>query len=771
MIHRTLFIASFLTISLGVTLASGQLYWDLNGTTAGSTDNAPDASGIWDAVTATWNDAADGTGPTHAWTPDAAAVFSAGSDASGGTYVVTLSGTQSASGVTFEDGNDVTLSGGQLTLTGAATVHVANGSGVGRITSAIGGAAGLNSTGPGVLELGGTANASNYTGATTIAASNTLKLIAANVIPDSSVLTLPTTATSGASFQLNGFNETVGSLSGGNATGPPIIALGSSTLTLASPAGETFSGLFTSSAGGKVVKNGSGSITLTGQSGGFSAGEFVLNNGNVAIGNVNIFGTNANGSKLTINGGSFTNSAPATGRSMSVANIDIGGSFAYNGTGAANVEWLGVASSGEGTAVVTLKVANPTITVSSTSTGTFIFRGPVGDGGNGYGFTKDGNGVLTLNHPGSTYGGATTILAGELRIDANATLGNGSGALNLSGGALKVTATRAVATDPVPNPINVTADSAILTSAGAATVDVDFTTNALGGSGGTLTLRNDAAAGTGQFEPRFSGSGFDFARPIVIDTGLNGATRTTRMNSANAASTTQTFSGPISGAGSYRRLAGGTTVFSGANSFTGGVTVEGGTLTASGAAATLGAGNVTVTGGNISISSGVTNAIADTATLSLLGGGTAGVADIAFADLGAGINERVAALLLNGAPQANGTYGSAASSATFKLDEYFTGSGILTVGPAGVPGDYNGNGIVDGADYVLWRKGGPLQNEVDNPGTVNAADYDAWRARFGNTSGSGSELESGAAVPEPSAVLMVMLMLGSTLLAGYRRDR
>ena len=28
--------------------------------------------------------------------------------------------------------------------------------------------------------------------------------------------------------------------------------------------------------------------------------------------------------------------------------------------------------------------------------------------------------------------------------------------------------------------------------------------------------------------------------------------------------------------------------------------------------------------------------------------------------------------------------------------------------PPGVAGDYNGNGVVDGADYVLWRKGGPL---------------------------------------------------------------
>jgi hypothetical protein len=86
---------------------------------------------------------------------------------------------------------------------------------------------------------------------------------------------------------------------------------------------------------------------------------------------------------------------------------------------------------------------------------------------------------------------------------------------------------------------------------------------------------------------------------------------------------------------------------------------------------------------------------------------------------------------------------------------------------AGVPGDYNGNGIVDAGDYVLWRKGGPLQNEVDTPGTVNAADYTAWRARFGNTSGSGSGNLLAAAVPEPATYGLVILGLAVGM--GLRR--
>jgi hypothetical protein len=72
---------------------------------------------------------------------------------------------------------------------------------------------------------------------------------------------------------------------------------------------------------------------------------------------------------------------------------------------------------------------------------------------------------------------------------------------------------------------------------------------------------------------------------------------------------------------------------------------------------------------------------------------------------------------------------------------------VLLPAPPGVSGDYNGNGVVDGADYVLWRNGGPLQNDP-TPG-VQAADYGFWRSRFGAVSGGGASVGSGSAVPEP----------------------
>ena len=88
--------------------------------------------------------------------------------------------------------------------------------------------------------------------------------------------------------------------------------------------------------------------------------------------------------------------------------------------------------------------------------------------------------------------------------------------------------------------------------------------------------------------------------------------------------------------------------------------------------------------------------------------------------------------------------------------------------PPGVLGDYNGNGVVDAADYVLWRNGGPLQNDA-TPGTVDASDYNVWRANFGNHAGSGSSVGSGSAVPEPAT--FGLFAFGLLVFGGCNRTR
>jgi hypothetical protein len=78
--------------------------------------------------------------------------------------------------------------------------------------------------------------------------------------------------------------------------------------------------------------------------------------------------------------------------------------------------------------------------------------------------------------------------------------------------------------------------------------------------------------------------------------------------------------------------------------------------------------------------------------------------------------------------------------------------------PAGVLGDYNGNGTVDAADYVVWRNGGPLLNESASIGFVDDADYTFWRGRFGATSGSGSGSAVGSSLaPEPTTVGLLLI--------------
>jgi hypothetical protein len=103
---------------------------------------------------------------------------------------------------------------------------------------------------------------------------------------------------------------------------------------------------------------------------------------------------------------------------------------------------------------------------------------------------------------------------------------------------------------------------------------------------------------------------------------------------------------------------------------------------------------------------------------------------------------------------------------------YLNDMRIVASGVApGVVGDYNANGVVDAADYVVWRNAGPtatLPND-STPGVVNSSDYSAWKANFGKMPGGGSGLGVGAAVPEP--VSITLILLGTIGLISLNRRR
>jgi hypothetical protein len=71
---------------------------------------------------------------------------------------------------------------------------------------------------------------------------------------------------------------------------------------------------------------------------------------------------------------------------------------------------------------------------------------------------------------------------------------------------------------------------------------------------------------------------------------------------------------------------------------------------------------------------------------------------------------------------------------------------VLSVVGPGLAGDFNRDGAIDAADYVVWRK------NIGAPPT-----YQTWRSNFGRTaSGAVSAAISSGAVPEPASWIICL---------------
>lgn len=85
----------------------------------------------------------------------------------------------------------------------------------------------------------------------------------------------------------------------------------------------------------------------------------------------------------------------------------------------------------------------------------------------------------------------------------------------------------------------------------------------------------------------------------------------------------------------------------------------------------------------------------------------------------------------------------------------------ITLGPPALPGDYSENGIVDAADYTVWRDNvgaaeWTLPNDVDG-GVIGQAQYDTWKANLGQAhDGAAAGGAGNVAVPEPGSALLVL---------------
>jgi hypothetical protein len=95
-----------------------------------------------------------------------------------------------------------------------------------------------------------------------------------------------------------------------------------------------------------------------------------------------------------------------------------------------------------------------------------------------------------------------------------------------------------------------------------------------------------------------------------------------------------------------------------------------------------------------------------------------------------------------GTPLSNGLY-----TLEYQTDSLL-GSQITFVSAVVLPGDYNNDGVVDAADYTVWRDGLGT--------TYTQADYDVWKANFGTHAGGAGTMEN-VAVPEPATIALAVL--------------
>ena len=96
----------------------------------------------------------------------------------------------------------------------------------------------------------------------------------------------------------------------------------------------------------------------------------------------------------------------------------------------------------------------------------------------------------------------------------------------------------------------------------------------------------------------------------------------------------------------------------------------------------------------------------------------------------------------------------------------------LSVAAPFLTGDYNRNGIVDAADYTVWRNtmgqsGIALAADGDGNGIVDAGDYSVWKSNFGTHAGSASL--AGGEIPEPPTAILAVI--GAVGLLWRRKPR
>jgi fibronectin-binding autotransporter adhesin len=452
------------------------------------------------------------------------------------------------SGTVLADTGTVTINGGTLQLSAAnetigslagsgGTIDLFNGGGrtltVGGDNSTSfagliqGDGGSLVKTGSGTLAL--TAS-HTYTGGTTINAGVLQLGDSGSVLSDAGLVTI-----NGGTLQLGAANETIGSLAGSGGTVDLFNASGR-TLTLGNSSSTTFAGIIQGD-GGSLVKNGSGTLTLSGAN--TYSGNTVLRAGTLALGSAQALGSTGT---ISFEGGALQFSAANT--------ADYSARF----SNAASQQYL-------------IDTNGQNITLASALTS------------NGGSLIKNGAGTLTLSGA-NTYNGGTTLNAGILDLGGTT---QSLGAFTMSDGAL------INGTLNSSSPLTARAGTILATLAGSSSLSK--TTNGIltiGGSNtytggttltdGTIILASAGALGsTGTIS--FEGGTLQFSADNTTDYSSRFSNAAGQQYSINIRNRWVVFATGLSSEGGSLSVRGsGTLELTGTNTYTGPTIIDGARL-------------------------------------------------------------------------------------------------------------------------------------------------------------------------------------------------
>jgi autotransporter-associated beta strand protein len=548
-------------------------------------------------------------------------------------------------------------------------------------------------------------------GTTFISNGGSLQLGASNQIADTASLSM----SSGGTFNLAGFSETIGNLTLNGAT----FSSGGGTLTLAG-SGDALAMLGTNpTSSGSIALTGTGRIFATAVT-----GVATISGGTLDLGGSKSIVVNTGVTLLisnTISNGTVNKEAAGI-LILQASNTYSGGTSIFGGT-----VKLGVVDALPASGVVGLSTSgvsldlngfSPTIndltgvsgtTITSSTAGAMVlttgsgtnrsFSGVIQDGSGTVALLKQGSAIFTLGGA-NTYSGGTTVSAGTLKLsgtgsllstgsvtlssatsvlDISALTGAGTTIGDLSSGSASSSVTLGAkaltfGTNTASTTFAgaVTGASGSLVKQGTGTVVLTGTNSYTGGttiSAGTLQLSGTGSLlSTGSVTLSSATSVFDISALTGADTTIGDLSSSDASSSAvlgtkaltfgtNTASTT--FAGAITGAGgSLVKQGTGTVILTGTNSYTGGTTVSAGTLQ----------GNVTSLQGNILNNANlIFNQVANGTYASVMSG--TGTLD----KQGTGI------LTLSNTNSLGGTV--TVSAGTLSVNGTLAGGGSLTVAP------------------------------------------------------------------------------------------